>query len=104
MLELRSQLRTVRLLGSGFFNGFFGQITLTQQAADTRIGGPRIRPLVTALFDIQPLERLLQQLFVKRGHRERPDADLKSMRRSLALKRVMLHVPEVAELMLGAGG
>ena len=54
-------------------------------------------------FDVELLEVVRHHRFVQRERRQRADADFEAVRRRGAAIRVVLHVPQMAELMLRAG-
>lgn len=62
-----------------------------------------VRPCRTAARHVESFERTRQHPFVQRRDRQRPHADFESVRGWLTLMRVMLHVPEMTELMFRAG-
>ena len=59
-------------------------------------------PLRDDLCHIERVEIVPEQLVIQGDGGKRPNSDLESVRRRRAMMRMMLHVPQVAELMFGS--
>ena len=73
-------------------------------ARTARLASRLVRPLGATDFHVEVVQFPGQQILVEAGHGQRADADLETVQRGLALVDVVLHVPEVAELVFRAGG
>src|SRR5205814_1891130 len=71
---------------------------------DHLLAGKCVRPLSTAPVHIHFFQRFFEQNLVERGYCKSPNTDLKPVRRCSATMRMMLHVPEMTELMFSARG
>src|SRR5439155_20187314 len=90
-------------LCAAFLQGDVQQVVLPECLANEILLRRFVRQGIAAFGDINLPHGVRQKAFVKSRDGECSNADLEAMRRSLSAMCVMLHVPKVTELMLGAG-
>ena len=90
------------MLGARFDQRFFSKLRIWKKFEDILLDLTFVRPARAALIDIEILHVFHQQNLIELGNRERADADLEAVQRNFSVVRVMLHVPQMAELMLSA--
>ena len=91
------------MLGARFGKRCLHKVGAGEARADLRCDGLGARPGIAAGIDIEFADPGREELLLESSDRERGDADFKTVRGSFAQVLVMLHIPEVTELMLGAG-
>jgi hypothetical protein len=62
-----------------------------------------LRPRFAAALDVQIFEPLLEQMFVQSSHCQGSNPNFQTMRGGGAKVRVVLHVPQMTELMFRTG-
>ena len=91
-------------LGYALLQGHGANVPGLNQPTDFMLKSRSTRPGGATALDIELVERLFEEELIKRHHGQSADADLEPVRGSLALVGMVLHIPEMAELMLRAGG
>ena len=96
--------RGVGVLGRGLFARLVGQFAGAEQLRDPRLDCSSVGQARQPLSTSSASQVAAEQFFVERQRRQRADADLEAVRRARPLVGVVLHVPQVAELVLGPRG